>query len=334
MLFFTSAGNRNGTHWQGNFDDDDNDGWHEWAGVDEANDFTVSGGGVVRARLQWNSASFFDHYDLFLFDANTNTVLASSNSTLSFEEIIWTNPSNTNTRNVHLAVRGGSVPGGHPTFELFNHDNGNSDFQFRTNTSSTTSPSNCTAGNVISVGAVDRDDYLSAPGTGNIIEAFSSRGPSNNGASVLDLVAPDRTTTFAYGGDFSGTSCSTPNAAGAAAAFWSANSNLTATGVRQILFRKADLYNDWGSNGYDNIYGRGGLELYNHFNGIRYILSTSGNGAGNSQRAYMNMQQADANAPNNARVVFLGGTFQQPPAGFIFTKRLIYVSAVVNSEVE
>ncbi|MEL6988257.1 MAG: hypothetical protein AAGK97_10545, partial [Bacteroidota bacterium] len=188
MLFFTSAGNRNGTHWQGNFEDDDNDNWHEWSGSDEANDFTVNPDGVVRARLQWNSSSIFDHYDLFLYDASNDNIIASSNGLFGFEEIVWTNPSSVNARNVYLAVRGGTILGNHPTFELFNHDNGNTNFQFSTTTSSTTSPSNCTAGNVISVGAVHRNNYLSTPGTNGIIENFSSRGPSNSGASVLDLV--------------------------------------------------------------------------------------------------------------------------------------------------
>lgn len=334
MLFFTSAGNRNGTHWQGEFEDDDNDNWHEWSGADERNNFDVNGDGVVRLRLQWDSPSFFDYYDLFLYDASNNSILASSTSNSSFEELFWTNPSSFSARNVYVAVRGSSSAGSHPTFELFNHDTGNDDFQHFSTSASTTSPSNCTAGNVISVGAVSRFDYTSLPGTSNIIEDFSSRGPSNEGSSVLDLVAPDLTTAWVYGGNFSGTSCSTPNAAGAAAAFWSANPNLSATGVRQILFRKADLYKDWGSIGYDNIYGRGGFMLYDYFSTIRYILSTSGNGSGSNQRAYLNMEQADANAPNNARVVFLGGTYQEPPAGFVFTKPLTYVSAVISSQVE
>ncbi|MEL6986619.1 MAG: S8 family serine peptidase, partial [Bacteroidota bacterium] len=334
ILFITSSGNRHGTHWEGEYKDDDNDDRHEWNANDESNNFTVNPDGSVRVRLQWNASSALDCYDVFLFDANTDTIITGSNSTVAYEIFNWTNPSSVISRNVYLVVTKGTSNLASPTFELFNHETGNTDLQYASADGSTASPSNCSDPNVISVGAVGRTQYNSASGSDGIIRNYSSRGPTNDGAQTLDLIGPDGTTTWAYGGGFVGTSCSTPNVAGAAAAFWSANPTLTATGVRQILLRKAALYKDWGDNGYDHVYGHGGLELYDHFDVIRYILSTSGNNAGNSERAYKNMQQADADAPNNARIVFLGGIYQQPPPNFIFTKPLIYVSAVLDSRVQ
>ena len=334
ILFFTSAGNRNGTHWQGSWSDGNGNDWHQWSGTDEQNNFTIGPDGVARLRLQWNSSSFFDHYDLFLYDANTDVILASSSSVFGFEEVIWTNPSSVNTRSVYVAVQRGTLVGAKPTFELFNHDAGNTDFQYASNSSSTTSPSNTTSGNVISVGAVPWNQYNSPPGTTGILAGYSSRGPSNNGNQVLDIVSTTNTTSWAYGGGFSGTSCATPNAAGAAAAFWSGNGTLTATGVRQILLKKAELYNDWGGVGKDNLYGHGGIELYDYDFPTRYIYQSSGNIYGTSSRAYLNMQQADADAPNNALIVMLGGVYQQPPAGFVFSKPLTYISLIDDSRVE
>ncbi|MCB0583209.1 MAG: hypothetical protein KDD10_28275, partial [Phaeodactylibacter sp.] len=202
ILFFTSAGNRNGTHWQGAFNDPDGDGWHNWSGTDEGNNFTINGiagaAGTVQARLQWNSPSTEDHYDLYLYEAGTNNLLASSTNAGQFESL---NYSTTTGQQVYLAVRANTP--NPPEFELFNHDARCTNFQFASTRSSTTSPSNSTSPNVISVGALPMADYNQPPGTTGIIAAYSSRGPTNNGNPAPDLCAPTNTTTT--GGAFTGT---------------------------------------------------------------------------------------------------------------------------------
>lgn len=327
ILFFTSAGNRDGTHWQGNFSDPDADNWHNWSGNDEQNNFTLNGtagnAASVNAYLQWNSSSATDHYDLYLYNANTNTVLASSTNTTDFESLSY---STNSSLNVYLAVWKKSV--NPPEFEMFNHDDSNTDFQYFSTSNSTTSPSNSTASNVISVGAVAHTSYGSPAGTSGILASYSSRGPTNSDNQAPDVCAPTNTTTVAYGGSFGGTSCATPNAAGTAAAFWSGHTQLNASGVRQILFAKADLYKDWGTAGADNLYGRGGVFLYDYSSLNRYILKSANNTSSLTTLPFYSIDDVDddANPPANHRIIYLDATDTAPGAGDVINKPMLYKS--------
>jgi hypothetical protein len=332
MLFFTSAGNRNGTHWQGNWSDPDGDDNHNWTATDEANNFTVVDDGSVSIYLQWDASPGTDCYDLFLFDDATDAVLASSTSGSNYESIGWTNTSGA-TMNVYLAVVDGGASS-NPEFEIFNHDNGAGNFQYSSTQGSTTSPSNSTQPNCISVAAVPWINY-SSPAGSNVIAGYSSRGPSNDGAMAPDIASTTNTTTVAYNGGFGGTSCATPNAAGLAAAFWSAHPGVSADGIRAILFRKAQLYNDWGASGPDNTYGNGGLELYDFVPNTVYIHSYSPAQPAN-QQPYPGPQEANDHEPDDAHAVFLGGAFLVPPVpGVIEMDRpAVYQSLIEDTSVE
>lgn len=334
MLFFTAVGNRNGQHWQGILSDPDGDDWHNWSGTDEANNIVVDDGGYVQLYLSWNADPdpVHDDYDLYLYRTSNDDVIESSTSGWSFEDIIWENNTGAALA-VYVAVRqdGDDVN----TFELFNHPRGCTDFQFASTSNSNTTPSNSTQANVISVGAVYRSHYNDPPGTTGIIEDYSSRGPTNSGNIAPDIVAPTGTTTVAYGGDFTGTSCSTPNAAGTAAAFWSEHIYLSASGVRMLLFRQSYLYNDWGSGGSDNIYGRGGVEIYDWVNNSRFIYHGGGNTTGVSSLPYYTIEQADAEAPVGVRMIFLGETIAPPPpASNVLDKEMIYMSPIRDSYIK
>lgn len=326
ILFFTSSGNRHGTHWQGNFSDDGDD-WHNWSGGDEQNNFTMNGtagnASSVWANLQWNSASTTDHYDLYLYNANTNTIIASSTNTNDFESISF---STNSSLDVYLAVfRKSANP---PAFELFNHDDACTNFQYFSTEGSSTSPSNSTAANVVSVGAVATTDYNDPSGTSGILASYSSRGPTNSGNQAPDVVAPTNTTTVAYGGGFSGTSCSTPNAAGTAAAFWSGHTQLSASGVRQILFAKADIYKDWGTAGADDLYGRGGVFLYDYSSLNRYVLKSAGNTTSLLTLPFYSIDDVDddANPPSGHRIIYLDANDDAPGAGQVINKPMLYKS--------
>ncbi len=327
VLFFTSAGNRNGTHWQGTYSDPNGNNWHNWAPFDEQNDFTINGSpmfpGAVFAYLQWDSPSTVDHYDLYLYEDGTDILLASSTNTNGFEFISY---STTSVENVYLAVR--AVSANPPEFELFNHARFNTNFEYATATGSTTSPSNATAGNVVSVGALPRVSYNSPAGTNGIIAGFSSRGPTNSGNQGPDLCAPTNTTTTTRPGGFGGTSCATPNAAGAAAAFWSGHPQLSARGVRLILYRKAALYHDWGPAGADNLYGRGGLELYDYHVDNRYILRDGGNLASVPTLPYYDMTNVDDDivVPANLRMIHLDDEDLVAASGTLINKPMLYRS--------
>lgn len=324
MLFFTSCGNRNGEHIQGPFNDTDGDDWHNWAGADEQNNFTVSNNGWVQAYLQWNGSSSTDNYDLFLYDANTNVLIASSTNSGNFETIIYQNTTGS-TRNVYLAVNKNTASP--PHFELFNHGISVSDFEYFSTSGSSTSPSNSTASNVISVGAVHRTVYDEPAGTTGIIEGYSSRGPTNSGNQAPDICSPTRTTASSYPLGFGGTSCATPNAAGAAAAFWSSHPNLSATGVREILFAKADVYKDWGANGADNAYGHGGVFLHDYSSSNRYIVKNANNSTSLSTLPYRSMGDVDDDAavPNNRIIYYLDAT-DVLTAPNVLTKPMLYRS--------
>jgi len=334
MLFFTSAGNRNGSHWQGNHVDVNGNDWHAWSGGDEKNNFTVNAGGSVGLYLQWSGDApdpTYDDYNLYLYQDSNDDVLASSTSWYSFEDIHWENETGANL-DVYVAVK---QDGNHNnTFELFNHGSGCTDFEYSSTNGSTTSPSNSTQGNVIAVGAVWEWEYNAAPGTDGIIAGYSSRGPTNGGLLTPDIVAPTETTTVAYGGGFGGTSCATPNAAGMAAAFWSEHDYLSATGVRRILFRQAYLFNDWGDAGNDYIYGRGGFEIADWINFSRFILYGGGNTTGTETLPYNTIEQADAFGPTGATMIFLGQTIPPPvPAENVINKAMLYVSPIRNSQI-
>ena len=286
-----------------------------------------SSGGTdqILAWLQWDSDASTNHYDLFVYDVTGTVVLDSSTNTGSFESISWTNGGMNNTI-VQVMVRGNT--NNPPEFELFVHPNqlGN-----QVAASSIECPANTTASNVISVGAVHRNNYNDAPGT-DPITSYSSHGPSNSGNQAPDLCAVTSSTTNAYEGNFSGTSCSAPNAAGAAAALWSALPNYSATGIRQLLLRKAFLYKDWGDAGVDMIYGYGGLYLKDYTANTIYVLKTSGNSSGTNTRPYSSIQQADTYGNSGYNAFILGHVHEQPPADTILNKPMIYRS-VVNDAV-
>lgn len=59
---------------------------------------------------------------------------------------------------------------------------------------------------------------------------------------------------FNYATKFDGTSASAPNVSGVASLVWSANPNLSATQIKQIMSQTAY---DLGNRGYDYEYGHG-----------------------------------------------------------------------------
>jgi hypothetical protein len=333
MLVFESAGNDHGSHWQGTLQDADGDDWHQWAGGDETNEFTVGNGGEVRMSLQWSDDPdpIHDDYNLYLYRVSNNSVLESSTSSWSYELLSWTNNTGGDL-DVYVAVK---QDGDHNNpFEVFNYGSG-TNFEYHSTNGSTASPANSTAANCISVGAVERPDYNDPPGSTGVLASYSSRGPTNGGNLVPDLVGPTETTSFAYGGFWGGTSCSTPNVAGMAAAFWSEHNYLSAAGVRLVLFRQAQIYNDWGDAGNDYLYGRGGAALFRWINNSRFIYHGGGNIAGVSSLPYYNIEQADASAPANYTMIFLGESIPAPPAASaVIDKQMLYISAVKDTEIE
>jgi len=309
ILFFTSAGNRAGEHWQGSYNDPDNDDWHNFSGGDETINIVVAPGAGGNFYLQWAGD---EDYDLFLYDQDTSTVLASSESGgNTFESFFWTSPFGSN-RTVHLSVLDDG--GNRPQFEIFLHTTGNViSFQYTQAAGSTTSPSNTTHANVISVGAVPANSWNSANGTTGIIANYSSQGPSNSGMTLPNITGTTNTNTTAYGGLFTGTSSATPNCAGAACAFWDAHSGYNSSAIRWLIFEQADLWRDWGAGGSDNIYGRGGMLLIDYAANTRWVARGYNNVAEATTGPNYTVQSGYDQAASGGRLLlFPGGSFPEP----------------------
>lgn len=265
VLFFTSAGNRAETHWQGPYSSPDGDNFHNWGGADETINVTISADAIARIYLSWDTSGGTHDYDLILYNEDLTEILAvSDTSGEGYEAIAYDNEDSASFQG-HIAVVRQS--GGGTELELFQHGGGNWEAQHEVAVGSTTSPSNATHPNVISIGAVHWSDYDEPSGTFNLLTNYSSIGPSNSSMTVPDLCGPTSTSGFAFG-SFSGTSCSTPNAAGVAAVLWSCDPSETTGTVRNQLFDFANV-RDWFFNGKDIFYGEGGiiLPVYQDCNG-------------------------------------------------------------------
>jgi hypothetical protein len=256
ILLFNAVGNHAEEHWQGSFSDPDGNNWHNWSGTDE----TLSGlsvgippGASVAAYMQWNTSAL--DLDLYMYaDSGMTDLLDLSTNGRGFwwEWVEWTNPGPDWQWGVHLGVIGE----GSPELEIFTNG---WEPEYVVSAGAIGAPSNSTQPNAISVGAVHRLNYDEPEGS-DPIEDYSSRGPTNSGNLAPDITAPTYCHTrgpFTLGG----TSGAAPNAAGAAAAFWSSAPHLNPDAVRYLLLENAGIFKDWGPSGVDYTYGYGGMKL-------------------------------------------------------------------------
>lgn len=318
ILFFTSCGNRANSHYEGAFVDADNDGFHEFAGGDETIDVTVAANNAATAHyLAWSNAG--TDFDFYLYDsANPRNIVASSATSGAgiFETLQFTNTGASAT--FHLAVFRRSGPAD-SVFEIFSHNSATWN-EYAVAAGSNTAPSNATQPGVIAVGAVTQGSYGAAAGS-NVIANYSSLGPSNGGMTLPDLCGPTDTLVFPQpappnpANRFSGTSCATPNAAGAAAAFWSADLNLNADGILWLLATQAGLFRDWGAAGVDGTYGSGGVRLIDFRAGTRWLARDYPGTLDDGTVPFHTIEGAHLRVPNGGRLLIFGvnfGTFPGP----------------------
>jgi serine protease len=105
-------------------------------------------------------------------------------------------------------------------------------------------------GNVIAVGAVDRQ--ANHFGYSNYGLGLTISAPSD--VVAADSILTGNTVSFNYTDQSGGTSSAAPNVTGVASLVWSANPNLTAAQVREVIASSAY---DLGNVGYDTLYGAG-----------------------------------------------------------------------------
>ncbi len=302
-----SAGNYAECHYQGVMSPGGDD-WHDFTGDDETINIIIGAGERVNFSMVWNTNGDTYDYDIYLFDASFNEIASSTNPSDYFEQFSYTNTGGSDQL-VHLAVE--SYSGGNTEFEIFTYYGDWQEHQVAT--SSCPPPNNASAANILTVGAVEWDDFQSPNGTGNIVTGYSSRGPSNNGRVQPDVCGPTRCNTFIYPGGMGGTSNSAPNVAGALCALWSADPVLYADTIRWLAHTKAGIWRDWGSGGLDNVYGHGGMYLWYYHPGTLWISRAAGNTTDHRSYPLYTVQGANDWAVNGGRFVFLGaGSYPEP----------------------
>jgi len=245
-----SAGNDARVHWQGQYSDPDGNFWNNFAPGDESNAVFLEAGEDVVAYLNWDD--WFDSdqdYDLYILDANGIIVAGSENwqtgSQPPTEGVGYTAP----TAGVYHVAIARFSSNRDVNLELFFE--APREMQYIVPAGSLTIPADTE--DSVAVGATYwRDD---------IIESFSSQGPTTDGRIKPDLAAPDGVSTRSYGDlgrQFFGTSASAPHVAGAIALMKSRFGVFGLEDIRNILYGRAV---DRGIAGKDNVYGHGRLDV-------------------------------------------------------------------------
>ena len=248
VLWINSAGNAADVHYRGRFGDQDRDGFHEFAENQETMSFQ-SADPFVEIALCWDDWGKADQdYDLVLLDHEGNE-LAWARDTQSGSpgdepaEVIEYHGLEVG-QTYHLAIYAARAT--HVvTFDL--SLNGKVLIEFPAPEYSLRSPAD--APEALAVGAVFwKNDRITS---------YSSRGPTADGRLKPDISAPTQVDSATYG-SFGGTSAAAPHVSGAAALVWDAFPDFARRDVWNYLTLNVQ---DLGSEGADNAYGAGRLQL-------------------------------------------------------------------------
>jgi subtilisin family serine protease len=262
ILWVSSAGNNAQTHWETGFRDPDLDDWCNFEDPGDPEyeffEFSVVAGNNYSIYLNWDdwgiwngsvySGSEGNDYDLYLYDSG-GFVLASSNNDQTAgappTEAITYTAASTGLRSIRVfkwwTTRDCQV-------ELFFHEIDPLDLQYQEPAGSVAIPAD--SPHAVAVGATYwADDSL---------EPYSSQGPTSDGRIKPDFCAPTGVLSSTYGlAGFFGTSASAPHVAGAFA-LMKGKTPFVLDNINEILEARAE---DLGSNGKDNIFGSGRLNL-------------------------------------------------------------------------
>jgi subtilisin family serine protease len=267
--YFISVGNFGEQHYRGMFTDTDGDGLHEFdvsLGLPRVNhagetlNITVPPGSTAQIFLQWDDppGGSGNDYDLCFHDpadlpvsplfCSTDPQTGTQDPT-EFLTIINNGPI-PGVAGIRIDRPGMAAP---RTFDLFvNFSSGGSLNEFVVPEGSVPNKADA-GGGVVSVGAFD---WLLP----DLIEPFSSRGPTRDGRLKPEIIAPDGVSTGVPGfAPFFGTSAAAPHAAGAAALLLGQNPSMTPAQIAGTLQNTAV---DLGPLGADNIFGFGRIDAF------------------------------------------------------------------------
>jgi len=248
VLWINSSGNEALQHYRSRFTDTNNNQYHEFEGTQEALLF-ASGEPAVAIVLRWNDWDPVDQdLDLFLADKNGNILARSQNSQTGAPgdeplEVIEYDGL-TVGEIYHVAVYASKID--RPVLlDLYLEG----DLEMTPVTAGYSLLTPADAREALAVGAVKWST--------DQVTSYSSRGPTDDGRTKPDLVAPSEVDNVTYG-HFGGTSAAAPHVAGAAALVWGANPGWDRQQVWDYLINNAV---DYGPRGPDDEYGAGRLQL-------------------------------------------------------------------------
>jgi subtilisin family serine protease len=252
VLWVTAAGNRADEHYRGVFKDSNGDTLHEFAPDVNALPFTMRAGVNSYLILSWNDWAAHDQdYDLILYDKSGNLLakaedLQTGQPGQRAAEVISYQFMKKDTYLLAVQNRDGRARGD-ATFDLFVY-NGQIPPQFQVAEASLGTPAD--ARGAFTIGAVNWSN--------DVLEPYSSEGPTNDGRIKPDLVAPSAVKSASYKPFFDGTSAATPHVSGAAALALQVLPNATPDELIQLLESRAVKYGDTTPN---NKFGAGRLNL-------------------------------------------------------------------------
>jgi hypothetical protein len=254
ILWVNAAGNEADAHWRGTFTDSNSDTIHEFFPDAEVLPFIPFGPGVqTQIIMSWDDWQNVDQdYDLILLNKDGELLAKSEEpqegqaGQLPIEGFLYEFADNevyllaiqnfegraSGEATFDLFIHGGLM---HPDFTVAEHSLGN--------------PAD--ARGAFAVGAVNWAD--------DVLEVYSSQGPTADGRIKPDLSAPSVVDSRSYTPDaFDGTSAAAPHVSGAAALILQAFPDSTPDELVAFLQERAI---DLGDSGPDNAFGVGRLNL-------------------------------------------------------------------------
>lgn len=271
LIYITAAGNSGISHYQNVFVGDENN----------FNDFSSNEGsqslpvfvppyGLLQVVLQWDDrfGRSSNDYDLYLFDENYSVLnvdggMSVQNGRSNPMEYTYYYNTTSDIQVIYVDIH--KYHGVEKTLELYVFGGYVLDY----GTSEDSIYGHAAVPEVVSVGAINVNNYDGTPNTTNEIAGYSSRGnvtikyPQTQIRSKPDICGVSGVSVTGTGGfpsTFYGTSASAPHIAAITALIWSQAPNNKASEVKSILLNST---NDLGEPGYDPIYGYGLSDMTN-----------------------------------------------------------------------